>query len=242
MRVWAYRLPCGQRVFHLLPIAILTTAAIAYFSMAWDLGGTPVPAEFFSNRHQNQGPDPRHLRPLTRSHPWPELLLGTGLPLSDIFVTVFMGIAMIVAGLFGAVVPSTHKWGYFAGGMAPLFFIRCILLGPARTSAELIGPDVHIIYLRSGLSDRDNVIHPDDEIIFYGSLDILAKPVFIFIHIVSLRGIDVACFGLTGVGVDGVSAIQGTRTIGFFNEKPGANTPEAAPVNRPVDALPDDVA
>ncbi|KZO93132.1 family A G protein-coupled receptor-like protein [Calocera viscosa TUFC12733] len=263
MIVWAYSLPRGQRVFHLLPIAILTTAAIAYFSMASDLGGTPVQAEFFGNRHQNQGQTRAiwYVRYIDWVITTPlllmELLLGTGLPLSDIFVTVFMDIAMIVAGLVGALVPSTYKWGYFAGGMAALFFIWYILLGPARASAELIGPDVRSIYLRSaaflsflwllypiawGLSDGGNVIHPDSEMVFYGILDILAKPVFIFIHIASLRGVDMSRFGLTGVGVGGISAIQGTRTSGFFNEKPGANTAGAAPVNRPVDALPDDAA
>ncbi|KZT61929.1 family A G protein-coupled receptor-like protein [Calocera cornea HHB12733] len=257
--VWAYRLPRGHRVFHLLPIVILTTAAIAYFSMAADLGGTPVQAEFFGNRHQNQGATRAiwYVRYIDWVITTPlllmELLLGTGLPLSDIFVTVFMDIAMIIAGLVGALVPSTYKWGYFAGGMAALFFIWYILLGPARVSAELIGADVRGIYTRSaaflaflwllypiawGLSDGGNVIHPDSEMVFYGVLDILAKPVFIFIHILSLRTIDMSRFGLTGVGVGGVSAVQGTRTGGYFNEKPGTNTGAVAPVNRPVDPLP----
>ncbi|KZO93134.1 family A G protein-coupled receptor-like protein [Calocera viscosa TUFC12733] len=218
---------CGQRVFHLLSIVILATAAIACFSMASDLGGTPVQAEFFGNRHQTQG-QTRTIWSYSRV-----LILVH----SDIFITVFMDIAMIVAGLVGALVPSTYKWGYFAGGMAALFFIY----------AELIGPDVRGIFRCSavflsflwllypiawGLSDGSNVSHPDSKMVFYGILDILAKPVYIFVHIASLRGVDMSRFGLTGIGVGGISAVQGTRTGGFFNEKPGANPAGAAPVNR----------
>lgn len=38
--------PRGTRVFHQLPIIILTTASIAYFSMASDLGATPILVEW----------------------------------------------------------------------------------------------------------------------------------------------------------------------------------------------------
>ncbi|KZO93128.1 hypothetical protein CALVIDRAFT_566839 [Calocera viscosa TUFC12733] len=119
-----------------------------------------------------------------------------------------------------------------------------ILLGPARTTTLLsILSFLWLLHpIAWGLSDGGNVIHPDSEMVFYSILDILAKPVFIFIHIASLRGVDMSRFGLTGVGVGGISAIQGTKTGEFFNEKRGANTAGAAPVNRPLDALPDDTA
>lgn len=38
--------PRGTRVFHQIAVVVLTTASIAYFSMASDLGATPVPVEF----------------------------------------------------------------------------------------------------------------------------------------------------------------------------------------------------
>lgn len=38
--------PRGTRAFHYLAIAILTIAAIDYFSQASDLGSTPVTTEF----------------------------------------------------------------------------------------------------------------------------------------------------------------------------------------------------
>jgi bacteriorhodopsin len=39
----------GQRVFHQLPIIILTTSAIAYYAMASNLGRAGVAAEFSGN-------------------------------------------------------------------------------------------------------------------------------------------------------------------------------------------------
>ena len=38
--------PRGTRVFHEIAIVILTVSSLAYFSMASDLGATPVTAEF----------------------------------------------------------------------------------------------------------------------------------------------------------------------------------------------------
>ncbi|KZT61925.1 hypothetical protein CALCODRAFT_303002 [Calocera cornea HHB12733] len=88
-----------------------------------------------------------------------------------------------------------------------------------------------------GICHGANGIHPESKMVFYGVLDILAKPVFIFIHIHALHAIDLSRFGLTGVGVGVISAVKGTRTGGHFNDKHGANTASGTPVNRPVDPL-----
>lgn len=47
-----------------------------------------------------------------------ELLLGTGLPLSDIITVVFMDLVMIVTGLIGSLVTSSYKWGFFVFGVS----------------------------------------------------------------------------------------------------------------------------
>ena len=52
-----------------------------------------------------------------------ELLLATGLSLSDIMTTLFMGVVLVVMGLVGALVHSTYKWGYFTFGAAALIYI-----------------------------------------------------------------------------------------------------------------------
>ena len=48
-----------------------------------------------------------------------------------------------------------------------------------------------------GLCEGSNLVSPTGEFIWYGILDILAGPVFLFGFLNSLRGIDYGTFGLT---------------------------------------------
>lgn len=54
------------------------------------------------------------------------MLLTTGVPLSDILVTLFMSIVLVVCGLVGALVHSTYKWGYYTFGCTALLYIWCV--------------------------------------------------------------------------------------------------------------------
>jgi len=80
----------------------------------------------------------------------------------------------------------------------------------ARKHAAAIGPDVLKTYqicgvwtiflwflypIAWGLSEGGNVIAPDSEAVFYGILDILAKPVFGALLIWGHRGIEPARLG-----------------------------------------------
>lgn len=47
------------------------------------------------------------------------------------------------------------------------------------------------------LSEGSNVITPTSEMIWYGILDIITGPVFLFFFIFQLRGIEYSTFGLT---------------------------------------------
>ena len=51
------------------------------------------------------------------------MLLTTGFPLSDIFLTIFMIIVTVVTGLIGALTPSSYKWGFFVFGVLTLFYV-----------------------------------------------------------------------------------------------------------------------
>lgn len=51
------------------------------------------------------------------------VLLPTGLSLSDIMTTLFMGVALVICGLVGALVHSTYKWGYYVFGCGALFYV-----------------------------------------------------------------------------------------------------------------------
>jgi len=205
---WASRQHVGRRVFHHIPIMILTTASIAYFCMASDLGSTPISVQFI--RHFGGSSRPTRAIWYVRYIFWTittpllllELLLGTGLPLSDIVMVIFMGIVMVISGLIGALVTSSYKWGFFTFGCAALIYVCWILLFSARRSAVNLGLDAgrayrtSAIYLAAifalypiawGLSEGGNVISPTGEMIFYGILDILSRPVFCAMHVFALR-------------------------------------------------------
>jgi len=213
---WHFTIPRGQRLFHQLGAIILTTAAIAYFSMASGLGYTPIATEF-----AHLGYPVGTLRQIwyVRYIDWVittpalllELCLASGLPLSDIVTLIFFDLVMIVTGLVGGLVKSSYKWGYYAFGCVALFYIWWVLAGPARVSAGALGKDFKKSFTLSaiilsflwllypiawGLADGGSVIYPDSEMIFYGVLDVLAKPVFLIIHLFSLRNLDLTVLQL----------------------------------------------
>ncbi|KAJ2970456.1 hypothetical protein NUW54_g12724 [Trametes sanguinea] len=125
MIFWTFSRPRGTRLFHQIAVIVLTTATIAYFSMASDLGATPVRAEFSRGNTINR--QIWYVRYIQWFITLPllllELLLATGLSLSDIFTTMFMAWVLVVCGLVGALVPSTYKWGYFVLGCCALLYI-----------------------------------------------------------------------------------------------------------------------
>lgn len=56
------------------------------------------------------------------------VLLASGLALSDIFLTAFMALAIVVMGLVGALTPSSYKWGFFVFGLFALFYVMCVVI------------------------------------------------------------------------------------------------------------------
>ncbi|OBZ75047.1 hypothetical protein A0H81_04248 [Grifola frondosa] len=210
------RRPRGTRLFHQIAIIVLTVATLAYFSMASGLGGAPVTVEFRDNGLTRPTREIWFARFIQWFFTFPllllELLLSTGLSLSDIFTTIFMAMVVVIAGLVGAFVVSTYKWGYFTFGMAALFYIWYVLLwhAPHTTFAE--GGKLRTGYLLSasyfsfllilypiawGCSEGGNVISVTSEMVWYGVLDILAGPVFIFLFLFNLRSVDYETFQLS---------------------------------------------
>ena len=276
--VWSLKVSRGERAFHYLSAAILATASVAYFSMASDLGATPVRVEF-----TNYGPNEVNgLRPTrsiwyVRYIDWTvttpllllEILLVSGLPLSTVFITIFFDLVMIITGLIGSLVESTYKWGYYTMGCVAMFYVFWVIYGPGLKSASHLGADFKKAYLYSslvltilwtlypvawGLADGSNTISPNAEMIFYGVLDLLAKPVFALFHLWSLRRCNYSSLhlksgkfsdyedlsgnhyrsmeggkaseaGVTGAGVNGVAT--GVNTTGA--DVTGANVLHPAP-------------
>jgi len=103
-----------------------------------------------------------------------------------------------------------YKWGYFVFGNMALFAVAWTLVWTARKHAAALGSDVSRAYnicgvltvflwflypIAWGLCEGGNVISPDSEAVFYGILDLFAKPVFGALLIWGHRGIDPARLG-----------------------------------------------
>jgi len=236
MLAWTFIVPKGRRTFHYLSVFILTTASIAYFAMASDLGGTPIPVEYRDVPYTRSIWYARYIDwTITTPCLLLELVLATGLPLSDIIALLYFDIVMIVVGLIGALVSSSYKWGFFAFGVAALVYIWAILLGPALRSSAALGPEYSRSYLTStivlstiwalypicwGLADGGNVITPDGEMIFYGILDILAKPVFTYMHVFLISRLDYTALQLqSGKFSEGASLITRDSELANMHAK-----------------------
>ncbi|KAI0343618.1 heat shock protein 30 [Trametopsis cervina] len=205
--------PRGTRLFHQLALIILSTASLAYFSMASDLGATPIVTEFRGDGETRQIWYVRYIQwfitlPLLLL----SVLLTTGLSLSDILTTLFIADFLVVSGLVGALVQSTYKWGFFTFGGAALFHIWYVLLwhGPRTTfaanNAFRRGYRLSSFFLAFmlltypicwALSEGANVISPTSEMIWYGILDVITGPIFLLFFLFQLNAVDYAAFGFS---------------------------------------------
>jgi len=124
--------------------------------------------------------------------------------------TIAMNEIMIVTGLVGALVKSNYKWGFFTFGTAAFLVVAYTVVIEGQSYARAIGSDVFRTYLICGvwtiglwflypiawgLSEGGNVISSDSEAVFYGVLDVLAKPVFSFLLLWGHRRIDIGRLG-----------------------------------------------
>lgn len=168
-----------------------------------------------------------------------DLLLTAALPWPQVLFVILLDEFMIVTGLVGALVKTSYKWGYFVFGCAALVYIVYMLVWDARRHANVLGKDVGRAFLYCGVltaflwtlypiawgvCEGGNLIAPDSEAIFYGILDLLAKPVFGALLIWGHRGIDPARLGLrlidyTGddMAVNGHSHEKATPSNGHSN-------------------------
>lgn len=226
--IFAYgsRRPKGERAFSSLAGVICLIAAIAYFTMGSNLGGVPIAVGYIRAGRLGRDAVARGIARPTRAIYYPryvdwvittpllllELLLATGLPMSEIFTTLFVDEIMIITGLIGALVSSNTKFAFWSFGMAAQIYIWWILLGVGRESAKRLGHDYYRSYMVSAiilsflwtfyplawlLCEGFNVISADGEMIFYGIIDLLAKPVFCAIHVREMDKLEYSRFGFS---------------------------------------------
>lgn len=206
-----------RRVFHYITAAVTMVAAIAYFSMASNLGWVGIDVEYQRNGGGVGGVNREifYVRYIDWFITTPllllDLLLTAGMPWPTILFVIIVDEMTIVTGLVGALVESGYKWGYFVFGCVGLCYIFYELVWEARRHSNLIGKDVGRTFLICGsltallwwlypiawgVCEGGNVITPDSEAVFYGILDLLAKPVFGALLIWGHRNIDPARLGL----------------------------------------------
>jgi len=213
----SFRVPRRNRVFHYITACITMTAAIAYFTMASNLGYAAIRVEFQRSNPKVSGlyREVFYVRYIDWVITTPlllmDLLLTAGLPWPTILYTIFLDEVMIITGLVGALVSSQYKWGYYVFANVAFFGVVWNLVAVGRKHARAINPAVFKTYnmcgvltiflwflypIAWGLSEGGNVISSDSEAVFYGVLDVLAKPLFGALLIFGHRNIDPALLGM----------------------------------------------
>ncbi|KAI9800737.1 MAG: ion channel activity [Piccolia ochrophora] len=232
--------PRTRRIFHYITAAITMVATIAYFTMASNLGWTPIDVEFQRSNPKVSGVNREifYVRYVDWVITTPllllDLLLTAGLPWPTILFTILLDEVMIITGLVGALVKSSYKWGFFAFGCAAFLAVAWNVTWTARLHAKRLGDDVSRVFLITGVwtiflwflypiawgvSEGGNVIAPDSEAAFYGVLDVLAKPVFGALLLWGHRNIDPARLGLHIRDYDDDPAITPGLHAGPHGEK-----------------------
>ena len=251
----AFTKPQPQRFFHYITSILLFVAAIAYFSMGSNLGQVPVRAEFMRPGDGEVFAAGTREIFYARYIDWVittplllvDLLVTAGVPWPTIIVTILADEIMIVCGLIGALVQTTYKWGYWTFGMIAFFYVVYVLLVHGRKGANAFGGAVKTTYytcgvvlvvvwflypIAWGVGEGGNVIHPDSEAIYYGILDLIAKPVFSFILLRGHRNIDMNTLGVYVPAV-GAAAAMGESKKHHHHHHNGHHNTAAGTVQQP---------
>ncbi|EDO15075.1 hypothetical protein Kpol_431p2 [Vanderwaltozyma polyspora DSM 70294] len=214
--VFMFRKPANERLFYYTGIAPSLVMAIAYFTMASNLGWAPVRAEFNHVRTSTQEEHPGYRQIFYARYvgwflafPWPIIqacLLGNT-PVWQICFNIAMTEVFTIGFLVASVVHSTYKWGYFVFGIAGALVASISVLTTTRNLVKPIGRDVWLIFncyygafmflwfiypVAFGISDGGNVLQPDSSSVFHGILDVLALGVMpaLFVPIAYNIGLD----------------------------------------------------
>ncbi|RVX70138.1 hypothetical protein B0A52_06310 [Exophiala mesophila] len=209
--------PRTQRLFHYLLAALTLISAIAYFSQGSNLGWTAIEVEWSRSNAKVAGGMRQifYVRYIDYFITTPlllaTLLLTAGLPTPTIWYTLLISEVFVVTRLVGALVKSTYKWGFFTFGLSSLFFLLYTIIIEGRAYSRPLGADLTRLYgilsiwtacillvypIIWGVSEGGNVIPLDSEMIAYGILDILTKPIFGAVLLWGLRNVDLERLGI----------------------------------------------
>jgi len=206
-----------ERVFHYLFTIAAFIGFISYFTMASDLGNTPIRQYMHHGNNPQQTRQIFYVRYIYWFVAWPPILtanlLLSGVSWATIIFAIVLQEIWVVSWLCGALVSTSYKWGYYTFGLFAYFILAYILLSWGiehsrliRTSKEytlLVGLLVLVwvgFPISWGLSEGANRLSVTGEMIFYGILDIIAIPLYGTLFLIYTRRFGPALFPFTQSG------------------------------------------
>lgn len=184
-----------ERIFHYLWSLAAFIGFISYFTMAANLGNTPVRQYMHNDGNESQTRSIFYVRYIYWFLAWPLIvtanLLVSGVSWATIFFAVFLQEIWVVSWLCGALVESSYKWGYFAFGIFAYFVLAYVMMVWGREHAARINTGKSYTMLAGilvlawmafpiawGLNEGSNRLSVTGEMIFYGILDLIAVPIY----------------------------------------------------------------
>lgn len=161
----------GEKIFHYLFTVSLFVGTVAYFTMASDLGSTPIETStgdsgtrqiFYAKYinwynylspfpHQTETTD-RYIRFVG----WTPIIIAVGLISGVSWASIIYNISLswiwIVSWLSGALVATHYKWGFFAFGTFAYFLLAASLLHTGSITAKRLEISSSYLLLSSWLA------------------------------------------------------------------------------------------
>ncbi|KAH6995992.1 hypothetical protein BKA56DRAFT_695354 [Ilyonectria sp. MPI-CAGE-AT-0026] len=200
--VLCFTVPESDRVFHYLFTCVLLAGSVTYYAQASDLGWSSI---------DQVGDDSSRQIFYARYINWvvafPSITLALGM-LSDvswttIFCNIFISWFWVLTYLVAAYTTTVYKWGFFAFGTFSWIILAMSTLNESYEAASRVGVGRDYIALAGwtnllwllypiafGLSDGGNRIDVTGSFIFFGILDVLLVPVWIFAFLYVARNWD----------------------------------------------------
>ena len=197
----------GERIFHYLFTLAAFIGFISYFTMASDLGNTPVRQYMNHGTNTHQTRQVYYTRFIYWFAAWPLILIANLLLSGVSWATILFVVALqeiwVVSWLCGALVSTSYKWGYYAFGVFAYIAVAYFLLHwglnrsrrfeSAKSYPTLAGMLVGLwllFLIAWGLSEGSNRLSVTGEMVFYGILDLIAVPVYGSLFLVLSRRVD----------------------------------------------------
>lgn len=201
-----------ERIFHYLWTIAAFAGLVAYFTMASNLGNTPVRQYIKNGGNPNQTRQIFYARYIYWFVAWPMVVIATLLLSGVSWATILFAVVLqefwVVLWLCGALVSTRYRWGYYVLGIVAYLVLSAVLLHWGRKSSRRLTQKhympiaatlvvVWALYLVAwGLSEGSNRLSITGEMIFYGILDLISVPLLGFAFLALSRSWDHGVLGL----------------------------------------------